>query len=89
MKKIITSIVSLFLTTACSPVPLLPDSYVNEQIRNVSAGATGCHPNEIQILEKRGFDTISLLPTIQTWTISCKGIRFMCSGTGSSCKEIR
>jgi hypothetical protein len=53
-------------------------SMVTPKLRDVSAGYTGCLPDENQITNVR------LNLGVTTWNASCKGKTYLCSAVGNS-----
>ncbi|XXF77719.1 hypothetical protein P2318_32425 [Myxococcaceae bacterium GXIMD 01537] len=56
------------------------------QYKEVSAGAIGCPPEELKIINAK--HEFSIGDSVPAWTAECRGRRYICSHGGSvNCKE--
>jgi len=67
------SVLGLALISLCGCV-----SMVTPKLQNVSAGYTGCLPDENQITN------VNLNLGVTTWNTTCKGKTYLCSAVGNS-----
>jgi len=60
-------LLSVLFSTGCA--------ITDQTIFDASAGTTGCHPNEMKMIERKG-DRFS---GMKYWVLECNGQKFMCS----------